>query len=80
MKMSTKKSTSSDNKANSLDVLEWIKKRKLVSTNEIAAHFGIRPMQAAANVAILRIKNAVEPAQIPERSNDQSSRWSYASG
>ena len=78
--MSSKIKTSSGNKANSLDVLEWIKKRRIVSTNEIAAHFDIRPMQAAANVAILRIKNAVEPAPIPERSNDQSSRWSCASG
>jgi hypothetical protein len=66
-----------DNKANSLEVLDWVKKRKTFSTQEVADHFGIRLMQAAANIAILRIKEVVESAPKPERSNDKSSRWHY---
>ncbi len=67
----------SENKADSLDVLEWVKKRGVFSTQQVADHFGIRLMQAAANIAILRIKEVVKSMPKPERSEDQSSRWQY---
>jgi hypothetical protein len=76
--MRTNKTKSkSDHKADSLEVLDWIKKRGTFSTKQVADHFGIRLMQAAANIAILRIKEVVKPMPKPERSEDHSSRWVY---
>jgi hypothetical protein len=74
------KPKASDNKADSLDVLEWTKKRGVFSTRDVADHFKIRLMQAASNIAILRIKEVVMPVPKPERSKDQSSRWQYCGG
>ena len=62
-------------KADSMDVLAYIQKRGVVSTAEVAAKFKIRTTQAAANLAILRIKDAIEPAAKPEKSKDKTSRW-----
>lgn len=70
-----KPKNSSPSKANSMDVLAWMAKRKVTSTKEIADRFKIRLSQATANVAILRIKKAIERVETPADSNDQSSRW-----
>jgi hypothetical protein len=56
-------------------VLEFFKKRrKVLSTQDIATRFKVRPQQAAAAVAILRIKSAVEPAE-PSKTLEGVSRW-----
>lgn len=82
--MSTPKSkkTKNEHKVKAPEVLEWVKKRGIFSTQQVADHFGIRLMQAAACIAILRIpsqfgKEVVRSMPKPERSEDQSSRWQY---
>jgi len=63
------------NRVDSMEVLAFIEKRGVVSTDQVAAKFKIRPQQAAANLAILRIKDKIQPAQKPDGSKDRSSRW-----
>jgi len=56
-------------------VLVFLKKRKTVtSTDDIANHFKVGKQQAAASVAILRIKDVVEPAT-PPKGPDGTSLW-----
>lgn len=57
----------------SSEVFKFIGK-SIRTTQEIAAHFKVRPQQAAAAVAILRIKGTVEPAR-PAKDDGGSSRW-----
>ena len=71
----TKKTANEVTKADSTDVLTWMQKRKITSTQEVADRFGIRFNQATANIAILRIKGVIERSDTPEGSTDQSSRW-----
>jgi len=51
--------------------------RSTRTTKEIADHFKVRLGQAAAAVAILRIKETVAPAE-PPKSPDGYSRWRRA--
>jgi hypothetical protein len=50
---------------------------KVRTTAEIAAHFKVGLRQAAAAVAILRIKETVEPAS-PPKDSEGVSRWRRA--
>jgi predicted HTH transcriptional regulator len=70
-----KSKSSTENKADSMEVLEYIKVRGQASTEQVAKKFKIRPTQAAANLAILRIKGAITP-QGKGNGQDKSSRWS----
>jgi len=47
---------------------------RIKTTQEIADHFGARSQQAAAAVAILRIKGTVRPAN-PPKDEEGISRW-----
>ena len=69
-------STKTEKNAKSVDVLAYMKKRKVTSTQEVATKFGIRFSQATANIAILSLMKVIERQDIPKNSEDQSSRWS----
>jgi hypothetical protein len=57
------------------DVLAFMKKRKgPVTTVEVADNFSMKVTRAAAFLAILRIKDAIEPAS-PPKTADGVSRW-----
>lgn len=57
-------------------VLKHIKKHKHFTTDQIAEYFKKTRLQAAAAIAILRIKEVVEPDD-PAKDADGSSRWVY---
>ena len=59
-------------------VITFAKKRKQFSTQQVASHFKIRKRQAAACIAIMRIKGLVERGYPPETLSG-SSRWVYRS-
>lgn len=63
------------NRVDSMVVHEFIKSRGITSTLQVATKFKIKPTQAAANLAILRIKGLIVPAEKPATGKDQSSRW-----
>jgi hypothetical protein len=72
--MSTQKSERLD----SSKVLEWAQRRKRFSTAQVAKTFAVRPNQASAAIAILRIKQVVERDESAgKQSNDKSSRWVF---
>jgi predicted HTH transcriptional regulator len=51
----------SEHKVKSEEVLKFIQARGTVSTDQVAKRFRILKTQAAANLAILRIKEAIQP-------------------
>ena len=57
------------------DVLPWATKRKTFTTGQVSDQFGVSPGQAAALVAILRIKEAIEPHG---NGPDGTSAWAIA--
>lgn len=57
-------------------VLEWAKKKKTFTTSDVQTIFKVTKMQAAAGIAILRIKEVVEPAS-PAKTDTGVSRWVY---
>lgn len=65
-------------KLDSNEVLKYARRRKTFSTQQVADHFGVSKQQAAAGIAILRIKEVLERAEMAGVSNgDNSSRWTY---
>jgi hypothetical protein len=59
-------------------VLAHIQKHKHFSSKQVARRFRVRLTQAVAAIAILRIKEVVEPGMPPDPDDkDQSSRWIY---
>lgn len=55
-------------------VAEYAKRRKRFSTGDVVEQFGVTPGSAAALVAILRIKEVIEP---DGKANDNTSRWRH---
>jgi len=73
-----KKSSKTSDRLDANRVLEFAKKHKKFSTEQLAKALGVRPQQAAAGIAICRIKEKLDHGQVPPSSNpDQSSRWLY---
>jgi hypothetical protein len=71
-------SRSNGKRLDSSKVLEYVKKHKNFSTAEIAKVFRAKHLQAAAAIAILRIKEVVDHGpKASSSSSDQSSRWVY---
>ena len=69
------KSKSSNTKVTAKDVLPWATKRKTFTTQQVSEQFEVSPGQAAALVAILRIKEAIEPHG---NGLDGTSAWAIA--
>lgn len=75
--MAAKKSGTSG-RLDSRRVLEYVKKHKKFSTEQVQNAFKVRFLQAVAAINILIIKEVVERGKAPSESNpDQSSRWVY---
>ncbi len=55
-------------------VLEFARKTRSFTTDGVARRFGVRRQQAAASIAILRIKEVVKPDD-PAKDTNGSSRW-----
>ncbi len=67
-----------ETRLDSMKVLEYVtKKARAFTTAEVAQHFKKREQQAAAAIAILRIKEKVVPAD-PPKTADGVSRWVLA--
>lgn len=66
----------SKKRLDSTKVLEWAKKKKSFTTAQVQDTFKVTKMQAAAGIAILRIKEVVEPAS-PPKTDTGVSRWVY---
>ena len=65
-------------KLDSNEVLKYARRRKTFSTQQVADHFGVSKQQAAAGIAILRIKEVLDRVEATGVSNgDDSSRWAY---
>ena len=72
------KSKSNSARLDSKRVLEFVKKHKKFSTEQVQDAFKVRFLQAVAAINILIIKEVVERGTAPSESNpDQSSRWVY---
>lgn len=72
----TKSNTSG--RLDSRRVLEYVKKHKNFSTEQVQNAFKVRFLQAVAAINILIIKEVVERGKNPSAGNpDQSSRWVY---
>jgi len=56
-------------------VIDYVKVRKTFTTDEVAMHFKASRGQAAATIAIMRIKEVVKPA-VPKTKNG-SSHWTF---
>jgi len=72
----------SKNKSERLDsrkVQAWAEKRKaaVFTTAQVADKFKVTFRQAAAGVAILRLREVLDPAQ-PPKTKDGISRWTLA--
>jgi hypothetical protein len=64
------------NRLDSQKVLAHFQKRGTLTTQQVATYHKVTPQQAAAGIAILRIKDVVEPAD-PPKTKDGVSRWTY---
>lgn len=62
-------------RVDSMDVFAFIQRQGLASTKQVSQKFKIRPEQAAANIAILRIKGLLDN-QGKGTGRDTSSLWS----
>ena len=66
-----------ENRLESKKVAALFKKRgSVLTTEQIANHFKVKIQKAAASIAILRIKEVVEPAS-PPKTDTGVSRWVY---
>lgn len=57
-------------------VAEYAKKSKIFTTDGVATHFRVGRQQAAAAIAILRIKETVHPGK-PAKDPNGTSRWTW---
>jgi hypothetical protein len=57
-------------------VITYVKNRKSFTTDEVATYFDVSRGQAAASIAIMRIKNVVERA-VPKTKRG-SSHWTFS--
>lgn len=57
-------------------VADFAKKSKTFTTDGVATKFKVGRQQAAAAIAILRIKETVEPGK-PAKDEKGSSRWTW---
>ena len=77
--MASKKSKSGNGeRLDSKRVLEFARKHKKFSTEQVQNAFKVRFLQAVAAINILIIKEVVERGEAPSSgAPDQSSRWVY---
>jgi hypothetical protein len=66
-----------NNPLDSNEVLKFAQRRKKFSTKQVADHFQVGFQQAAAGIAILRIKEVLERGPASTSKSDRSSRWVY---
>lgn len=61
------------------EVAKYAKAKKKFSTLDVVKHFKVRKMQAAAGIAILRIKEVVNPGN-PAKDSAGVSQWVWVGG
>lgn len=75
MARSTVISTPIESRLDTARVIEYVRRRRSFTTDEVAEKFKVRRGQAAAAIAIMRIKEVVERAE--PRSRNGSSHWVF---
>jgi len=77
----TTKTMKPEVKITAMDVYKWVSRpaqRGRFTSADVADHFNIAPTRAAAFIAILRIKNLVDPGDRLQGDPDESSHWQLA--